>query len=178
MGEIRINDEVYGTSATGVDLDGVSELFYGSVAEREALAKAITDKGVATSAADTLTIMAENVKQVPVGGTAVANTIAKGKTAWANGQFITGTYDLPQSDSYKTTYYMYSGTTYDHSYTFETPFSKVPNVIMDARYMKTSEEGYAHCWVTEVTKTGFKAKVKCTLNAGYTYYNIRWIAWV
>lgn len=178
MGEVRINDEVYGTSEIGVNIDNISDLFYGSVSEREALAKAITDKGVPTSAADTLTTMAENVEQVPIGGTATADTIVKSKTAWANGEFITGTYDLPQSDSYKTTYYMYSGTTYDHNYTFKTPFSTVPNVIMDARYLGNNEEGYAHCWVTSVTKTGFTAKVKCTLNAGYTYYNIRWVAWV
>lgn len=178
MGEVRINDEVYGTSEIGVNIDNISDLFYGSVSEREALAKAITDKGVPTSAADTLTTMAENVEQVPVGGTATADTIVKGKTAWANGEFITGTKELVQSDSYTTTYYMYAGTTYDHNYTFSTPFSKVPNVIITAHIANDSTEPYAHCWVTSVTKTGFSAKVKCTLNAGYTYYDIKWVAWV
>ena len=178
MSYIAKNNVKYGSSGSSVDTNTIIDAFYGSVEERETLAKTITDKGVATSAADTLTTMAANLSRVPIGGTAVANETVEGKTAWTNGDFITGTYDLPQSDSYKTTYYMYSGTTYDHSYTFETPFSTIPNVIMDARYMGDNEEGYAHCWVTEITKTGFKAKVKCTLNAGYTYYNIRWIAWV
>lgn len=42
----------------------MNELFYGSIAEREALANAITNKGVNTSVADTLDTMAENVSNI------------------------------------------------------------------------------------------------------------------
>lgn len=64
MGEIRINDEVYGTSVTGVDLNEISELFYGSMTEREAIADAITEKGVNTNTSDSLFDMAENIGKI------------------------------------------------------------------------------------------------------------------
>lgn len=42
----------------------MNELYYGSIAEREALAEAITAKGVNTNTSDSLTTMAENVTNI------------------------------------------------------------------------------------------------------------------
>ena len=46
----------------------MQDLFYGSLEERDALATAITNKGIETSVSDTLTVMAENVNQIRTGG--------------------------------------------------------------------------------------------------------------
>lgn len=54
----------YSTSGGGVDMESMQELFYGSIEEREALANAITNKGVDTNVSDTLSTMAENVNNI------------------------------------------------------------------------------------------------------------------
>lgn len=42
----------------------MNELYYGSIAEREALAEAITSKGVSTNTSDSLSTMAENILNI------------------------------------------------------------------------------------------------------------------
>lgn len=54
----------YSTSGGGVNMESIQEMFYGSIEEREALADAITNKGVNTNASDTLSTMAENVNNI------------------------------------------------------------------------------------------------------------------
>lgn len=49
----------------GVNIEELSELFYGSLEEREALAEAITNKGVPTEVSNTLDTIIENVKKIP-----------------------------------------------------------------------------------------------------------------
>lgn len=77
MGEIRINNEVYGTSEIGVNIDTLNDLFYGSIEERQLLANAITNKGVITNATDSLAIMTENVNNVKASTDIPYNVIHK-----------------------------------------------------------------------------------------------------
>lgn len=51
----------YSTSGGGVDMESIQELYFGSIEEREALADAITNKGVDTNVADSLETMASNI---------------------------------------------------------------------------------------------------------------------
>ena len=55
------------STAGGANMSDMQELFYGSLEEREALAKAITDKGIPTNVSDSLLTMAANVESI-VGG--------------------------------------------------------------------------------------------------------------
>ena len=47
----------YSTSGGGVDMESMQELFYGSIEERQALATAITSKGVPTEVSNTLEVL-------------------------------------------------------------------------------------------------------------------------
>ena len=54
-------------SGGGANMSDMQDLFYGSLAEREVLATAITNKGVKTNSSDTLTVMAQNISQLNTG---------------------------------------------------------------------------------------------------------------
>lgn len=54
----------YSASGGGVDMESMQELYFGSIEEREALADAITNKGVATNVTDSLITMSENVNNI------------------------------------------------------------------------------------------------------------------
>lgn len=57
MNHIELNTKLGG--------EGMQELFYGSLEERELLATVITNKGVNTNVSDTLVTMAENIEKIP-----------------------------------------------------------------------------------------------------------------
>lgn len=77
MGEIRINDEVYGTSESGADIDTLKDIYYGSIEERKSLAEAITNKGVPTDVTDSLVIMTENINNIKASTDVPYNVIHK-----------------------------------------------------------------------------------------------------
>lgn len=94
--------EVEGAIGT---LNGTVNNLFGSVSNGKAqVAEAITDKGVATSANDSFSTMANNISQIKTGGSGVdpnyvntsdadatANDITVGKSAYVKGQKIYGT---------------------------------------------------------------------------------------
>lgn len=90
----------------------VNELFQSVSNGKGVVAEAITDKGVPTSANDSFSTMASNIRSIPTSGgggtdpnyvntsdaTATANDIALGKTAYAQGNKIYGTL-IPGTDT-------------------------------------------------------------------------------
>ena len=72
---------------------------------KTAIASALTNEGIVTSANDTLETMATNIENIFVERTkldesvaATANDILSGKQAYANGKLITGTYENPDKE--------------------------------------------------------------------------------
>lgn len=92
-----------------------SELFQSVSNGKQLVAGAITDKGVSTSANDTFSTMATNIRNIPSSGgeydenyvntadaTATAGDILSGKTAYAQGQKLYGTKIIPDYPTYGT----------------------------------------------------------------------------
>lgn len=87
---------------TGKTVDaGMTELFISVSSGKEMLAAAITDKsGIETAADASFKTMTDNIMAIVTfnegtsGGTATAEDIRRGKTAFARNQFITGTLDI------------------------------------------------------------------------------------
>ena len=84
-------------SSTNVN-DGMNELFISVSNGKKTVADAITGKGVATSGDASFKQMADNINAIltfnegTAGGTATAADIMQGKTAYARGSLIVGTY--------------------------------------------------------------------------------------
>ena len=84
-------------SSTNVN-DGMTELFISVSNGKKTVADAITGKGVATSGDASFKQMADNINAIltfnegTAGGTATAADIMQGKTAYARGSLIVGTY--------------------------------------------------------------------------------------
>lgn len=78
--------------------DGMNELFISVSSGKSTVAAAITGKGVPTAADASFSQMADNINSIltftdgTAGGTATAGDILSGKTAYARGQLIVGTY--------------------------------------------------------------------------------------
>ena len=130
------------------------------------VASAITDMGVETDAMATFTKMADNIKSIETGvdtsgTTATAADITIGKTAWVNGQLVTGTRPAPVNSQTGSMYINapgknatgtsgdYSAVTY-HALTFPTPFDTVPKV--STTY--SGSERVICRGATNITKTG------------------------
>lgn len=87
------------TNFTGKNVnDGMNELFISVSNGKKIVADAITGKGVATSGDDSFKQMADNINAIltftegTAGGTATADDIMYGKTAYARGSLIVGKY--------------------------------------------------------------------------------------
>lgn len=104
--------EVEGAIST---LNGTVNNLFGSVSNgKSQIAGAITDKGVPTSASDSFSTMASNIRSIPSGGgstdpnyvntsdaTATASDILNGKTAYVKGQKIYGNFIYTKENNYE-----------------------------------------------------------------------------
>ena len=108
---------------------------------KKIIATAITNEGVLTAETDTAETMAENIgkimKEQTKNATATADNITEGKTAYVNGELITGTgtdneenYNNGYMDGYTSSYYFtrksYSSSSHTYSCSFNLA-SECPN---------------------------------------------------
>lgn len=138
MGYIIKNNVKYGGgSGGGTNMEELSELYFGSIEEREALANAINDKGVETNITDSLLEMAEHVTHIYEGGDALAEHITEGYSAWVNGVLIHGTRPIPlteQTGSF--TIEVSSGGSASRTIQFPIEFLSTPAVSATTSYSK------------------------------------------
>ena len=174
------------TRASGVDIDTLKDIYYGSIEEREALAYAITDQGVPTETSDSLTTMSNNIRQLYSGGNAAAENITEGYSAWVNGVLIHGTRPTPvftQSGTIQVSCYLNESKT--AVITFEKEFDTVPSIAV----VKGSEWGASsggsssnikYSGAASVTTKGFVLQYYSSGNSGgngaYRYCNFTWTA--
>ena len=97
----NINVKIDGADENIEELQGkYDELFLSVSSGKELVAEAITDKGVPTSATDTFSTMAANVRSIEAGldtsdATATANEVLRNYTAYARGEKLIGNYIAP-----------------------------------------------------------------------------------
>ena len=113
-----VNENFQDVNGAITTLNGnVNNLFQSVSNGKSQVAGAITDKGVPTSASDSYSTMASNIRAIPTGGggsgtdpnyvntsdaTAIASDILLGKTAYAQGQKIYGTLIAQAEEGYPT----------------------------------------------------------------------------
>ena len=175
------------SGGNGPTTEELQELLYGSLEEREALANAISDKGIPTVSSDRLVNMASNIRQIYEGGTALAEHITVGMTAWVNGELITGTRPSPvkiQSGTIQVTAYLNVSNT-AVVITFEEEFDEPPTVSVSkgsewGASNGSSSNNIKYNGISDVTTKGFTLYWYSSGNEGgngkYRYANFNWTA--